>query len=344
MLCVDAKPASVKTGQADGVHARTLEVFKTLNIVDEILNHGCAFHEHTSWGKPPGATTPGIQREYIMPMMLAPARFVQCITIHQGHIERILEEDLQKYSGPIVERSSRLVNVQIEEEHDPNFPVIATIEHDGHKRTVRAKYLVGADGAHSLVRRLMSVQMDGDMTDDVWGAIDLVADTDFPDIRRMGNLHSDAGGILLIPREKNSKGDHLTRLYVSTAAISQKLPADLNGPNDQNGHQSEVCRETKPHITAESILQQASKIMHPYRILPKQGTEIEWWTAYQVGQRVAQRFIERDSKGIPRLFIVGDGKLKSDTFLRVARVDSSSLPHAQPQSRPGHECLHDGFL
>lgn len=41
LLCVDAKPTTVKSGQADGLQPRTLETLKSLGLADEILSEGC---------------------------------------------------------------------------------------------------------------------------------------------------------------------------------------------------------------------------------------------------------------------------------------------------------------
>ena len=58
----------------------------------------------------------------------------------------------------------------------------------------------------------------------------------------------------------------------------------------------------------ESILDRAAEIYRPYRLRWKAGTEPEWWAAYQVGQRVAESLAQKDSRGIPRIFLVGDGE------------------------------------
>lgn len=41
LLCVDAKPTTLKSGQADGLQPRTLETLKSLGLADEILTEGC---------------------------------------------------------------------------------------------------------------------------------------------------------------------------------------------------------------------------------------------------------------------------------------------------------------
>jgi 2-polyprenyl-6-methoxyphenol hydroxylase-like FAD-dependent oxidoreductase len=41
LLCVDAKSTTLKSGQADGLQPRTLEILKSLGLADEILTEGC---------------------------------------------------------------------------------------------------------------------------------------------------------------------------------------------------------------------------------------------------------------------------------------------------------------
>lgn len=41
LLCVDSKPTTLKSGQADGLQPRTLETLKSLGLADEILTEGC---------------------------------------------------------------------------------------------------------------------------------------------------------------------------------------------------------------------------------------------------------------------------------------------------------------
>ena len=41
LLCIDSKPSTLKSGQADGLQPRTLETLKSLGLADEILTEGC---------------------------------------------------------------------------------------------------------------------------------------------------------------------------------------------------------------------------------------------------------------------------------------------------------------
>lgn len=51
--------------------------------------------------------------------------------------------------------------------------------------------------------------MEGNQTDYVWGVVDMIPDTDFPDIRNRCAIHSNNGSCMIIPRE----GDKV-RLYI----------------------------------------------------------------------------------------------------------------------------------
>ena len=133
-------------------------------------------------------------------------------------------------------------------------------------------------GAHSWVRKNIGIRMDGDATseflrsfpiwhysspscsDSVWGVIDLEADTDFPDIRNQTFVHSDEGVLFIVPREND-----LNRLYI------QQPESDLLDPA--------TGRVDKDRTSPEKILDEARKILSPYKLEVKNG-RVDWWTVY----------------------------------------------------------------
>ncbi|KIJ58300.1 hypothetical protein HYDPIDRAFT_34305 [Hydnomerulius pinastri MD-312] len=86
-----------------------------------------------------------------------------------------------------------------------SYPVKVTLERleqpDGepHEEIVHAKFVLGADGAHSWVRKTFDITMDGEQSEFIWGVLDVVPDTDFPDIRNKSLIHSNNGSRLLVP-------------------------------------------------------------------------------------------------------------------------------------------------
>lgn len=301
LLCIDPKPNTLKAGQADGIQPRTLEVFKTLGISDEIENEACQMWEFAFWN---ASDNPAkvIERRSCVPEVIPPARFKYEATIHQGRVERIMETDLLRYSQRGVMRKTKLIEMRIDESADPEFPVLADIEVDGVLQSVRTKHLVGADGAHSVVRKGVGLELEGQSLDYIWGVVDVVLDTNFPDIRRRCAIHSPEGSVMVIPRERIASGEYITRLYVNISEIfepaSRQAEADLK----------KAAKGRRSRVTLEGILSQAKKVFKPYYIRPKSDDSVDWWAAYQVGQRVCPEFIVKDSNGLPRVFIVGDGE------------------------------------
>ncbi|OJJ70025.1 hypothetical protein ASPBRDRAFT_76652 [Aspergillus brasiliensis CBS 101740] len=324
LLCIDAKPGTLKSGQADGLQPRTLEVLKTLGLADEILTDGCHMEEVAFWNPSPNKDEV-IERTAIVPDVAVPARFQHEVTIHQGRIERILETDLLRYSKRGVQRDTKLLDVKIDEDGDSEFPVVAEIETAGQRRTVRSKYLVGADGAHSVVRRSMGLKLVGESLDHIWGVVDLVVDTDFPDIRRRCAIHAPATSVMVIPRERIATGDYLTRLYV-------QMPDEATPDEDQkpvNESTPKDARARRSQVTLDGIFQNAAEAFKPYYIRPKVEGAVDWWAAYQIGQRVSDRFTVKDSNGANRVFIVGDAchthSPKAGQGMNVSMMDSYNL-------------------
>lgn len=310
LMCYDSKPGTLKAGQADGLQPRTLEVLKSLDLADEILNHGCHMSEVAFWNPKRTSSsgdTGGIERTSFAPDVAVAARYNHEVTIHQGRIERILESNLNQYSANCIRRSSKFLAFHFDATGDADYPVVLELEQElngGKKirRKVRTKYLVGADGAHSQVRRSMGLELQGETTDHIWGVTDFVADTDFPDIRKRCAVHSDAGSVMVIPRERINSGQFLTRLYVQIKdEVSPEESGDLNDPQVWA-----KSRNRRAAITLEFIINQAQRVLRPYKIDVKKNTRVDWWAAYQIGQRMTSKFSMCDEAGHERVFIVGD--------------------------------------
>ena len=102
--------------------------------------------------------------------------------ITQGQMEKIYIRDLLRHKA-LVERSTVVENFMVHHK-DPftTHPVEATLKNvkTGHQEIVRAKHLVGADGAASSIREQLGVPFDGLSTDIYWAIMDGVFKTDYP--------------------------------------------------------------------------------------------------------------------------------------------------------------------
>ncbi|KAJ6504194.1 FAD binding domain-containing protein [Mycena vitilis] len=286
---VDQRPSKVAAGQADGIQAsppRTIEVFQSYGLADRLLREGNQMHMAAFYN--PGKHG-GIQLTDRVPDVTAPtARYPFEVTLHQGAIESIF---LDSMSAKGVEVSRPVVPTQLELDpiavSDPNaYAARVVLKHldplDGAPsiEIVRAKFVVGTDGAHSWVRKRFNIAMEGSQTDYVWGVVDMVPQTDFPDIRNKTAIHSENGSCMIIPRE----GDKV-RLYIQ-----------LEGKDAVDASSGRIDKQRMgPH----RLLEVARKSMHPYVF--RTPEKFDWWTIYIIGQRVASQFSVDN-----RVFIAGD--------------------------------------
>jgi phenol 2-monooxygenase len=195
---------------------------------------------------------------------------------------------------------------------DPDYPITATFKDSdsaGRTETIRARYVVGCDGARSTVRRSMGYDLKGEAARQLWGVMDVLAVTDFPDIRLKAAIQSaHDGSILVIPRE----GGYMVRLYIELDALhGDERAADRN-------------------VTSEMLISKARKILAPYTLDVK---EVAWWSAYEIGQRVCDSFddVPEAERGFraPRIFIAGDAchthSPKAGQGMNVSMADTFNL-------------------
>jgi phenol 2-monooxygenase len=134
--------------------------------------------------------------------------------------------------------------------------------------------------------------------------MDVLAVTDFPDIRLKSAIQSAGdGAMLIIPRE----GGYLVRMYIELGELQgDERAADRN-------------------VTAEMLTDRATAILAPYTLDVKQ---VAWWSAYEIGQRVCDRFDDGPDQP-PRIFIAGDAchthSPKAGQGMNVSMADSFNL-------------------
>ena len=347
-LCIDAAPHATTKGHADGVLPRTLEVLQSLGLANEILEYGNPVAEQVNYKY--SEENGGIERVesgwgglFMYPF----GRYRNAFwTYNQGRVEGLLEEDLGRYGGA-VKRGTRCVGVVVDEGEE-GWPLLVTMESEGVEWSVRSRYVVGADGAHSVVRRSLGVGMVGQSTDDVYGAVDFVADSDHPDLWKVVSTITPEGTLLQIPREvSNLSGERLTRVYVPFSVQDKPDEGDAAARN-------EIVRRTKDlrtSVTLEMILQKVEDLHKPFRMKQKPGLEVEWWACYQVGQRVASKMALKDSSGHARVFLIGDAAHTHSPYLgqgmNVSMADafdlSWKLAHVLTGLAPDPKALLDTF-
>ncbi|KAI5863347.1 FAD binding domain-containing protein [Durotheca rogersii] len=263
----------LENGQADGVQCRTVELFESFGLADALLKEAYHVTEITLWA-PDSERRGGIRRTHFTSDKQRGLSHQPHVTLNQAAINRILTDEMEHASGrPCVEYGCEVLGVEVDGEtaRDPDqHCVTVRASKDGVERLYRAKYVLGSDGAHSIVRKSLGFQMVGDTTDAVWGVMDIYPRTSFPDIRRKVMVNSEAGNALIIPRE----GDYMIRIYIELKGAAGK------------------------DVTLDEIMRRARLILSPYTL---EAAETVWWSAYSIGQRLADKF-HQDY----RVFLGGD--------------------------------------
>ncbi|CAM3806371.1 FAD-binding monooxygenase [Polaromonas hydrogenivorans] len=306
---IERRDRALQVGQADGIACRTVEMFEAFGLAQKLMREAYWVNETAFW-RPSKQDRNRIERTgRIQDTEDGLSEFPHLI-VNQARLQQYLL-DYMRMSPTRLEADYGLEFVNLTVESDGEYPVVVTLR-DVVKRTesvVRAKYVVGCDGARSLVRDSIGAVPSGDFANHAWGVVDMLATTDFPDIRLKAAIQSgDEGNILLIPRE----GGYMVRLYVDLGEID---------PNK---------REAFRDITQEQVIETAQRVLRPYTLDVK---SVVWFAVYQVGQRVTDRFddvpVDQAGSRLPRVFIAGDAchthSAKAGQGMNVSMQDAFNL-------------------
>jgi len=315
-VIIDQKPGPLRVGQADGIACRTMEMFEAFGFVDRVLREAYWVNETTFWKPDPADRTRIARTGRVQDTEDGLSEFPHVI-LNQARVHEFYLDVMR--DGPAAlspHYNRRFVSVEI----DPNA---GPLDHAAHvtldrlaadgtvvaTETIKARYVVGCDGARSQVRRSLGLELKGDSANQAWGVMDVLAVTDFPDIRFKALMQSAReGSMVLIPRE----GGYLARFYIEL----DKLAAGE--------------RVSAKQLASSDLIAAANRILSPYVLDVK---EVAWWSVYEIGQRLCDRFDDvpddqRDRR-IPRVFIAGDAchthSPKAGQGMNVSMQDAFNL-------------------
>lgn len=318
---VDRKDGPLELGQADGIACRTMEMFEAFGFSERVLKEACWINETAFW-KPDEAERRNIVRSGRVQDTEDGLSEFPHVILNQARVHDFYL-DVMRNSPTRLEPnySRRVADLKIDAAESgavgtgsADYPVTVKLErigpgHEGEVETVRARYVVGCDGAHSTIRKSLGRPMQGDSVNQAWGVMDVLAVTDFPDVRMKAVIHSsDEGNMLIIPRE----GGYMIRLYIELDKLN------------------EGERVASRNITSGQMVAAAQRILHPYTLDVK---EIAWWSVYEIGQRLCERFDdvpeEEAGERFPHVLIAGDAchthSPKAGQGMNVSMADAFNL-------------------
>jgi 2-polyprenyl-6-methoxyphenol hydroxylase-like FAD-dependent oxidoreductase len=181
MACriIDRLQQPSRVSKALGIHARTLELFEKMGIVDAVLAAGVQIETINLHG--------ARQRIARLDWHCVPSRYPFMLSLPQWVTEELLNAHI-KQQGIEVERGVALASLQ-----QSARGVDVVLEHaDGQTEQLRTRWLIGCDGPHSTVRHRLGLSFEGLAFDQSFALADVRMNDSFP--RRQAALFWRGGG------------------------------------------------------------------------------------------------------------------------------------------------------
>jgi phenol 2-monooxygenase len=290
---VEQKSGPLLLGQADGVACRTMEMFEAFDFSERVLKEAYWVNETSFW-KPDDSRRADIVRSARIQDTEDGLSEFPHVILNQARVHDFYLDVMRNAPTRLEpDYSRRFLDLTVAdgEPDETDYPVTVRLERldpadEGQLETVKARFVVGCDGARSAVRKSLGLALEGDSANQAWGVMDVLAVTDFPDFRMKSAVQSATeGNLLIIPRE----GGYLVRLYIELDKLSENE------------------RVSSLNVTTDRLIAAAQRILHPYTLEVK---EVAWWSVYEIGQRLCDRYDDGPDDpaegGFPRVFIAGD--------------------------------------
>ena len=311
---VDRRDGPLEVGQADGVACRTVEMFEAFDLADGLLSEAYWVNEVCFWRPDPDDPARIKRAGRIQDTEDGLSEFPHVI-VNQARMLAYLLDHMQRSPSRLAPfYGLHASEVDIDPSSSSEYPVNVTLQHmqgrsaTSNSSTIRAKYVVGCDGSRSNIRAAIGRELVGDATNESWGVMDVLAVTDFPDIRvKCAITSADRGNVLIIPRE----GGYLVRFYIELNEVGDDIL-------------------DKRTVTPEKLTEVANRILHPYGLELK---DVGWWSVYEIGQRLCDKFDDvpaaETATRLPRVFIAGDAchthSAKAGQGMNVSMADAWNL-------------------
>ena len=310
-MIVERMPSNIIKGKADGINTRTMEMFQAFGFADKVKRETYWVNQTNFW-MPDPKNPDHIKRVGRVQDVADDSSEMPHILINQARLHELFLEVMKNSPSRLEPDYGWEVESLTIDPDATEYPVTVTLKDATGinwwaTRTVRANYVVGCDGAHSKVRKAIGGELHGDAAHQAWGVMDILANTDFPDVRQKCLISSaNEGNVLILPRE----GGYIFRMYVEL----DKLRPD------------EKAAQRK--LTQQDMIAAANRIIKPYSIDVK---EVVWWSIYDIGHSITDKFddIGENGTGNPRVFTAGDAchthSPKAGQGMNVSMQDTFNL-------------------
>jgi len=251
-VIIDKTAGPLEVGRADALNARTLQLLEIAGLFDELYPRGKICNTSSVWSN--GGF---LSRQSSWWDELEGCLHKHFLMLGQAFIERLLDEKL-KQVGAEVRRATTVENVRLSEE--------GCLTRLSSGEVIRSRYIIGADGARSFVRKQFNIPFQITRPQLIWAVIDGVIETDFPKVPEIIVFQAETSDVAWIPRE-----GAVDRFYVRTDA---------------------------KNVSVDEVIAKINRAMRPHILSFK---EITWFSQFSVNESVAEKFQVQN-----RIFLAGD--------------------------------------
>lgn len=195
VLIIDKSAAPLQEGRADALNARTLQLFETVDLFDDLHPLGKPCNTSSVW-----ADGQFVSRKSAWWDELEGCFHKYFLMLGQSFVEQSLDKRLRDM-GSAVRRETSVSDIKILD--DGCMTTLSTGE------SVKSEFVIGADGSRSFVRDLFNVKFEVTYPQLIWAVLDGVVETDFVKVPEIIVFQAETSDVAWIPRE----GD-IDRFYV----------------------------------------------------------------------------------------------------------------------------------
>ncbi|MEV0032229.1 FAD-dependent monooxygenase [Nocardia sp. NPDC050793] len=268
---IDAAAEPPRYAKAVGIQPRTLEVFEGMGVLRQVLDSSIELRGQIVYVN-------GVEVERVALTLPAdiPYRFVG---LPQYETERILRKRLDA-TGLHVERGTELTHF---EQDDSGVHAVLTDEKG--ERRVQAQYLIGCDGAHSVVRKGLGLSFEGAAFAEQYMLGDVELDWSLPrgygvrSMHRTDGVTDDLLVCIPLPGPYRYRVSMLVPEELATAPATVEHGFEGSHPPELHHIQAVLDRLAPERVTASSL---------------------RWSSVFRISHRIV------DSYSRARVFVAGD--------------------------------------
>lgn len=279
---VDRLPARLPFAKAVGIQPRTLEIWDRMGLVRAALDAAVPMRGQLTYVN--GA------EQLRIDLVLPPEVPYGFAALPQYETERILDEFLTRY-GTRIERETELVSFV----QDADGVTCRLRTASGTEEELRTRFLVGCDGAHSIVRKGLGLTFEGGAFPEEYMLADVEVDWDLPRGYGVRAMHRDGDGAIddvLVCIPLPGSGRYRMSMLVPPELSTARQGEDAAGASDGVAHGLEGGRAPAlPDIQA--VLDRLSP-------RPTTASALRWASVFRISHRLVDRYADG------RVFVAGD--------------------------------------